>query len=429
MEPTAITDLHARRIFDGAGQATIELEVRTAGSGAVASPSFAHKRTRGKYEVVHYPEGGVDEALEILAREIRPRLLGRDARDQEAIDQLLHAIDGTPNFARIGGNTAEVVSTTVAKAAAATLRIPLFLYLGGTYATRLPHFLINIIGGGPTAGGEGWRGRGPDIQEHNLIPVGFPSAFEAVRAAVEVHALAGEMLREADPHYAGGRDYEYSWIPGLADLPCLDILAEACAKAGQGKAGRFRMGLDLAASDLWRGEDGVYIYAREGVARTPAEHARFVRDLIERYRLFYVEDPFHEDDLAAYADLCRDYGSRCLIVGDDVYATNPARLQAGIAAGATNGAVVKVNMIGTITETHRFIEVARAHRVATVLSPRTCDTCDTTLADLAVGWGTTLLKTGGALGGERLAKVNELIRIEEGLGGRPGFVPFPNVQP
>jgi len=424
-----ITNLRVRKIFDGTGRATIELEVETTGGRAVASPSFAHARTRGKYEVVHYPEGGVDEAIETIRSPIRDKLIGMDVTDQEAIDATLRRIDGTENFARIGGNTAEVVSMTVAKAAAASLGIPLHLYLGGTFARRFPNFLINIVGGGPTAGGEIWRGRGPDIQEHNLIPIGFDSVFEASEAAIEVHGIVGEMLHDLDPTYTGGRDYEYSWVPALPDVPCFQAVADACRQVSKGRRGRFRLGVDFAASDLWKPDQNAYVYAREGVVRTRAEHAKFVRELIERFELFYVEDPFHEDDLAAYVDLCRDVGNSCLVVGDDLYATDPKRLQAGIAAGAANAVVVKLNMIATVTDTQHFVDLAKTHQIATCASPRTCDTTDDTLAHLAIGWGTTMMKTGGAVGGERLAKVNEMIRIEERLGGPARFAKFPTVQP
>jgi len=424
-----ITNLRARKIFDGTGRATIELEIETTGGAAIASPSFAHARTRGKYEVVHYPEGGVDEAIHYIRSEIRDKLIGMDVTNQEEIDATLRRIDGTENFARIGGNTSEVVSMTVAKAAAASLGIPLHIYLGGTFARTFPNFLINIVGGGPTSGGESWRGRGPDIQEHSLIQIGFASVFDAMDAAIEVHGIVGETLRGLDPHYAGGRDYEYSWVPSLPDIPCFQAVADACAQVGRSGKGRFRLGVDYAASDMWKESQNAYVYAREGVIRTPTEHAKFVRELIERFELFYVEDPFHEDDVDAWVDLCRDLGNSCLVVGDDLYATDPRRLRVGIEKGATNAVVVKLNMIATVTDTQRFVDLAHANHHATCSSPRTCDTTDDTLAHLAIGWGTTMMKTGGAVGGERLAKVNEMIRIEERLGGPARFADFPLVQP
>lgn len=416
-----ITDLRARKIFDGTGRATIELEVVTEDARAVASPSFAHARTRGKYEVVHYPDGGVDEALEFIRTEVRDRLIGMDVIDQATIDGTLHEIDGTPNFARIGGNTAEVVSMTVAKAAAAGLDMPLHLYLGGTFARAIPNLLINIVGGGPTAGGESWRGRGPDIQEHNLIPTGFDSVFDAMSAAIEVHGIVGELLRERDRHYTGGRDYEYSWVPSLPDVPCFEAVHIACREVEKNCKGRFRLGVDFAASDLWKPDRNAYVYAREGVARNPQQQAAFVRELIERFDLFYIEDAFHEDDVDAWVSLTRDVGNERLVVADDLYATNPDRLRAGLRRGAANAAVVKLNMIATVTDTQHFIDICRADKITTCCSPRTCDTTDDTLAHLAVGWGTNLLKTGGAIGGERLAKVNELLRMEEKLGKSVSF--------
>jgi len=422
MSRSTICRMVARKIIDGMGRGTIELEIETESGQAVAAPSLAHPRTQGQFEIVHYPKGGVDEAIRIIREQIMPKLIGREAADQAAVDRMLKEIDGTPNFAKIGGNTAEVVSTCVAKAAAASFGIPLHLYLGSPLSVKLPNLLINIIGGGPTSGGEFWRGRTPDIQEHNIIPVGAKSITESIMTGIRVHERVGQLSGEADPHYTGGRDFEYSWVPSVDDRKALDILHQACVEVEKETGVKIRMGVDVAGEDLWIPNEKVYFCKKENVKRTRSQYFDFIANLIESYDLYYIEDPFRDDDFELHHELTKQFGNKCLIVGDDLFATNPERLKKGIDLGAANAAIVKVNMIGTLTDTYEFIQLAKKNNIVTIISPRTGDTCDTTLSHLGVGWGVELLKTGGAIGGERIAKVNELIRIEEALGDRCSMV-------
>lgn len=424
MAKTSIQKVIARKIIDGMGRATIELEIETESGYAVAAPSLAHPRTQGQFEIIHYPKGGVDEAIEIIRKKIVPKLIGQDAADQTTIDRMLKQLDGTPNFSTIGGNTAEVVSTCVAKVAASSFGIPLFLYLGPPFSIKIPNLLINIIGGGPTSGGEFWRGRTPDIQEHNIIPVGAKSITESILTAIKVHERVGELSGEIDPYYTGGRDFEYSWVPSITDREALDILHKACGEVEKETGVRIRMGIDVAGEDLWQPDEKVYFHKKENVKRTRSQEFDFIANLIESYDLYYIEDPFTDNDFELHHELTKQFGSKCLIVGDDLFATNPERLKKGIDMGAANAAIVKVNMIGTLTDAYEFIQLAKKNNIATIISPRTGDTCDTTLSHLGVGWQVDLLKTGGALGGERIAKVNELIRIEEALGNRCSMFQF-----
>ncbi|NIR89356.1 MAG: phosphopyruvate hydratase [Gammaproteobacteria bacterium] len=429
MAATSITDVRARKTFDGCARTSFEVEVHTESAWARAAPSYSDPRSSGKYEIVHFPETGVQGSVDFVCTVIRERLVGMDACAQSAIDAALREIDGSGDFSRIGGNTAEAVSMTVAKAAAASLAIPLHTYLGGTFATKLPHLMLNIIGGGATMGGEGWRGRGPDLQDHLIIPVGFSSTYEALAAISEVFHVTGELIREADPGFAGGRDEEYCWIPMLDDRTCLDILKTACERVCSRRRFRFRLGLDVGASDLWHADEQAYVYTRAGIKRDKDDQARYVADLIEGYDLFYVEDAFFEDHIELYADQCQQFGKQCLIMGDDFLATNAARLETALSCGAVNAAVVKLNMAGTVSETQRFIELCRQNAIATIAAARTYDSPDDTLADLVVGWGATGYKCGSPAGGEHAAKYNRFIRIEEQLGPAAEFAAYPGAHP
>ena len=431
MSETTIRKVLARPTFDGCARPSFEVLVETAGASAVAAPSYSDPRSSGKYEINHFPDGGVAGSIDLINTRVDELLRGRDAADQQAIDDALIALDGTHRFERIGGNTAEGVSMAVAKAAAASLGVPLYRHAGGrARALAVPHLMLNIIGGGATMGDEGWRGRTPDMQDHLIVPVGCETELQAMGAIARVFHETGRLLREADRTFTGGRDEEYCWLPNVDDMVCLEILATACHTVAADLPVRFRLGLDVGASDLWDETEETYVYAHEGVKRTRAEQALHIAELIERFDLFYVEDAFFEDHADLYREQVRAFGGRTLIVGDDLLATNETRLVRLADDGAVNAAVVKLNMAGTVFRTGRFTDICRNHGMATIGAARTYDSPDDTLADLVVGWGHTGYKCGAPAGGEHVAKFNRFIRIEEELRENGGtLAEYPGVRP
>ena len=418
MSSTIIEDIRARRVFDSRGSEAIEVEVFTpSGYGRAIAPMGA---SRGRGEAVPYPPGGVDEAVEAVSKLIAPELVGLDAADQRLVDKVLHEVDGTPDFRRIGGNTAYATSMAIAVAAASSLGIPLFKHLGGSLACALPFPLGNVIGGGRHV-----RGRGPDIQEMLVLPLGASDVLEALQANFLVHKRAGELLMEADPSFTGGRGDEGAWAPRLGTEEALEALYKACEDVSDELGFDIRPGLDVAASTFWRGDEGAYIYEREGVRRDKGEQIDFILSLIERYGLVYVEDPLAEEDFEGFAELAgRASKLGCLICGDDLTVTNKERLARAVELGACNAVIIKPNQVGTITDAAEAVRLASAKGVVPVASHRSGESTDPYLAHLAVGLGCPIIKT-GILGGERIAKLNELLRIAEELGevGRMASLP------
>lgn len=416
MSDTIITSITARPIFDGAARKSLEVVVETRAATVRAAPSYSDPRSSGKYEIRHFPDGGVMGSIGIINTEIRERVVGMDAADQRAIDRCLEALDGTGRFSRIGGNTVEATSMAVAKAAAASLNIPLYRHASIDGGYRVPHIMPNIIGGGATMGDSGWKGRYPDIQDHIVVPVGCRSFFEEMECVCDVFHRTGELLQQEDPAFAGGRDEEYCWLPGIDDVTSLEVLQQACEDVSHARGVRFRLGLDVGAADLWNEVEGVYEYAFEGRKRTPGEHARHVADLIERFDLFYVEDAFYEDHVDMYIEQTQQFGERVLIAGDDLLAGSRSRLEEMGRKGAINSAVVKLNMAGTVSRCRDFVRQCRQNGFTTIGSCRTYDSPDDTLADLVVGWGCHSYKCGSPAGGEHAAKQNRFIRIDEENG-------------
>lgn len=429
MAETTIRNILARPIFDGCARLSLEVEVKTGAATVCAAPSYADPRSCGKYEINHFPAGGVTGSIKLINSVIRDRLLGADTQNLEEIDELLLEIDGTDHFGNIGGNTAEVVSMVVAKAAAASLGMPLYRYIRGEDSIGVPHQMPNIIGGGATMGDAGWKGRTPDIQDHIILPVGCSSSFEEMVVVSKVFHATGVLLRDIDPTFCGGRDEEYCWIPRVDDVTALEVLQIACNEVDAEHGMRFRLGLDVGAADLWNEQEQVYVYTLEGIRRTPAEHARHIADLAQRFDLFYLEDSFYEDHVELYIEQTQQFGDRVLIAGDDLLAGSPQRLEELAARGAVNAAVIKLNMCGTVSRTSRFVQMCQVSSFATIGSCRTYDSPDDTLADLIVGWGCNTYKCGSPAGGEHAAKYYRYLRIDEQLGSAPSFNQFPGVQP
>ncbi|WP_084019778.1 phosphopyruvate hydratase [Vulcanisaeta thermophila] len=406
MPDTTIDDLGIRKIFNSRGEETVEVEVFLVdGYGRAAAPSGA---SRGKHEVVYYPNDNVDQAIDTFERNVAPDLMGLDASIQGDVDSRLEEIDGTGNFSRIGGAVAIATSMAVAKAASNALEIPLYQHIGGSMARDLPYPLGNVIGGGKHS-----RGLGPDIQEFLVIPYGADDIYTALKANIEVHRAVFKELVKVDPSFTGGRNDEGAWSARVSATTALDILSKAVKSVSESMGIAIGIGVDMASSTLWNGEK--YVYVNEGVSRSPREQLEFVKGLVEKYGLVYVEDPFHEEDFQSFAELTDAVGYKCLVVGDDLFTTNPERLRLGIRNRAGNAIIIKPDQIGTLSKAYETARLALANGYVPVVSHRSGDTEYEILAHIAVGFGAPVIKS-GVLGGERMAKLNELIRIWDYMG-------------
>ncbi len=406
---TVIEDVIARKVFNSRGEETIEVDViTTSGFGRASAPAG---ESRGRAEVVYYPQGGVDEAIRKVEELISPELVGFNADFQEEIDKTLHKIDNTRNFRIIGGNTAFAVSLANAEAAANSYGLPLFQYLGGYAAHELPYPLGNII-----SGGKHTSGKSPDVQEFLAIPYGADSFLEAATANVQIHSKVKEVLRKKDKLFSSGRSDEGAWVANITDLEAFEIMASTCEKVSNELGFKCGFGIDVAASSFWNAKKKKYVYERNEKELGPGEQLEFIQQLIEKYHLVYVEDPFHEEDYESFAELTKKV-KNCLICGDDLFATNNERLTHGIRMRATNAIIIKVNQVGTLTDALDTIETAKRAGYVPVMSHRSGDTCDWHIAHLAVAFKCPIIKT-GVVEGARVAKINELLRIEEFLGER-----------
>lgn len=422
---TSIKDVKVRAVFDSRGVETIEIDVFTEGNGMgrVAAP-FGAPGSRGEFEAPAYAPGGIFESINLVSKEIIPTLRGKDAADQKAIDDLLKNIDGTPNFERLGGNASSSISIACAKAAANTLGVPLFRHLSQQDQRDwiIPYPLGNVIGGGAHS-----KGPAPDMQEHLILPIGASNIREAVSLNIKVHEVVGEILERRDAHFVGGMDDERAWTADLNDIEALEVLTIACDTVKRQTGKEFRLGLDLAADRLWVESKGKYVYSREGVERTTEQQLEFIGQLIEKLNLYYVEDAFRSSDYESFAKLNKLYGHCCLVCADDLYASNSQRAATGISVGSANAAIIKPNQIGTITGAHETVKLERSNNYKIVLSHRSGETSDDSIAHLAVAWDATIIKT-GVLGGERLVKLNELIRIAEEFKGQVKMACIPYVE-
>ncbi len=404
---TTIRDLAIRKVFNSRGEETVEVEVELEGGyGRAAAPAGA---SRGKHEVVYFPGDNVDEALEAFEKYVVPELVGLDAAEQVLIDLKLEDIDGTENFSRIGGAVAIATSMASARAAADALAVPLFRHIGGFNARYIPYPVGNVIGGGKHS-----RWLGPDVQEFLVIPVGAPDIYTAVKVNFEIHRRLLRELHKVDPTFTGGRNDEGAWTPRISTEKALDVLSKVVKEVEKDMDVQVRLGIDVAASSLWDDKKQKYIYRNEGVERTPREQLEYMKYLIEKYDIFYIEDPFHEEDFSSFAELTSMFPDR-LIVGDDIFVTNVSRLERGIRERAANAIIIKPDQIGTLTRAKETIELALRAGYTPIVSHRSGETEYGLLAHIAVGFRAPLIKT-GVCGGERVAKLNELIRIWDYLG-------------
>jgi enolase len=405
---SSIDAVHAREILDSRGNPTVEVEVLL-DDGSEARAAVPSGASTGQFEAVELRDGGeryngkgVEKAVLGVLDEIAPELLGYDADDQRLIDQALIDLDGTPDKSRLGANALLGVSLAVAKAAAKTANLPLFRYVGGPNAHLLPVPMMNILNGGAHAD------TNVDIQEFMVAPIGAPTFSEAVRWGAEVYHALKSVLKGRG--LATGLGDEGGFAPELpSNRDALDLILEAIKSAGFRPGTDIGLALDVAATEFHT--DGTYDF--EGAKRSAEEMAAYYGELLDAYPLVSIEDPLSEEDWAGWKALTDAVGGKVQIVGDDLFVTNPERLQRGIDAGSANALLVKVNQIGTLTETLDAVSLAQSNGFRCMMSHRSGETEDTTIADLAVATNCGQIKTGAPARSDRVAKYNQLLRIEE----------------
>jgi enolase len=420
---SAIRKVHGRQILDSRGNPTVEVDVELA-SGAVGRAAVPSGASTGKFEAVELRDGGdtyggkgVRKAVANVNGEIAAALEGVDAAEQAAVDRTLLDLDGTPNKGRLGANAILGCSLAAARATAADEGVSLFRLLGGDGAHTLPVPMLNVVNGGAHAQNS------LDLQEFMVVPAGASSFAEALQIGAEVFHALRSLLHERGLATAVGDEGGFA-----PDLPSSEAAIEAVLEAAEraGHRDRVAIALDPAATELWDGS--TYRFEGEGGARSPQEMLQFWSDLVERYPIVSIEDGLAEDEWDAWRSLTGDLGERVQLVGDDLFVTNVERLRRGIDSRVGNAILVKVNQIGTLTETLEAIDLARSAGYAAIMSHRSGETEDTTIADLAVATGVGQIKTGAPSRSDRVAKYNQLLRIEEELGERaeyPGWEAFP----
>jgi enolase len=418
---SAIASVHARQILDSRGNPTVEVDLalESGAWGRAAVPSGA---STGRFEAVELRDDGdawlgkgVLRAVGNVETELAPALVGMDAVDQRALDQAMVELDGTPNKGRLGANAILGCSLAAAKAAAADAGVPLYRWIGGEEARVLPVPLLNVINGGAHAQNS------LDLQEFMIVPGGAETFSDALRVAVEVFHTLKAVLHERG--LATGVGDEGGFAPDLGTTEeAIEVILQAAERAGH--RDRIALALDPAMTELWR--DGAYQY--QGRAVEQRAFIEIWRDLVARYPIISIEDALAEDEWEAWAELTAGLGDRVQLVGDDLFVTNVDRLRRGIDDGVANAILVKVNQIGTLSESLDAVELARTNRYSAVISHRSGETEDTTIADLAVATGAGQIKTGAPSRTDRVAKYNQLLRVEEELGDAavyPGWKAFP----
>ncbi|MFY9737112.1 MAG: phosphopyruvate hydratase [Rhodoplanes sp.] len=411
---TAIVDVIGREILDSRGNPTVEVDVilEEGSEGRAAVPSGA---STGAHEAVELRDGdkkrylgkGVTKAVDAVNGEIYDAISGLDAEEQAKIDETMIKLDGTPNKGRLGANAILGVSLAVAKAAAAAKELPLYRYVGGVSARLLPVPMMNIVNGGVHADNP------IDFQEFMIMPVGAPSFAEGLRMGVEVFHTLKQALKDAG-HNTNVGD-EGGFAPNLPSADAaLGFVMKAIEKAGYKPGEDVCIALDPAASEFFK--NGVYDYEGEGKKRSPLEQAKYLEELVSRYPIVSIEDGMAEDDWEGWKAVTDLLGKKCQLVGDDLFVTNVKRLSEGIKKGIANSILVKVNQIGSLTETLAAVEMAHKAGYTAVMSHRSGETEDATIADLAVATNCGQIKTGSLARSDRIAKYNQLLRIEEQLG-------------
>lgn len=411
-----IQQVHAREVLDSRGQPTVEVEVRLK-NGSVGRATVPSGASTGAHEAVELRDGGkrylgkgVSRAVAHVNERIAPRLRGKDARDQAGIDQVMLKLDGSVNKGKLGANAILGASLAVAHAQARAQGVGLYRYLGGAAAKTLPVPMLNVLNGGVHADNN------VDVQEFMLVPYGMRSFKEALRAAAEIFATLKKVLHDRELSTSVGD--EGGFAPRVkSNAEAIELLLEAIAAAGYKAGTQVALALDAASSEFY--QDGQYVFKKsDGQKRSRDEMVRLYEDWVRQYPIISIEDGFAEDDWEGWRMFTQEMGDKIQIVGDDLFVTNKVRLQRGIDNGVANSILVKVNQIGSLTETLETMKLAKDAGYTTVMSHRSGETEDVTIADLAVATNAGQIKTGAPCRGERTAKYNQLLRIEEELGKR-----------
>jgi len=423
----SIDAVGAREILDSRGNPTVEVEVAL-DDGTLSRAAVPSGASTGAFEAVELRDGGeryggkgVEKAVAAVMDDIAPEIIGLEATEQRILDQTLRDLDGTPDKSKFGANAILGVSLAVAKAAASSADLPLFRYVGGPNAYLLPVPMMNILNGGAHADSN------VDVQEFMIAPIGAPTFAEALRTGAEVYHALKSVLKSKG--LSTGLGDEGGFAPSLeSNRAALDLIVEAVGKAGLTPGVDIAFALDVAATEFFR--DGAYQF--EGQARSAAEMIAYYKELVAAYPIVSIEDPLAEDDWSAWESLTGELDDQVQIVGDDLFVTNPERLARGIHSGAANALLVKVNQIGTLTETLDAVDLAHRHGYRCMMSHRSGETEDVTIADLAVAVNCGQIKTGAPARSERVAKYNQLLRIEDELDDAAryaGAAAFPRFTP
>lgn len=392
-----IKDINLRKIIDSRGNPTVEADIVTnEGFGRAAAPAGA---STGTFEAQAWPKNSVDLGISNAKENVIPSLIGIASNDQETFDETIKDKDGTKNLQNVGGNIAVALSLACAKAAADSKNIPLFEHVSKTKSYSIPAPMSNVLGGGAHAIG------GTDIQEY-LVTSFDNDVNTAIETNAAVHKEVAKILKEKFPNIALGKGDEGAWVAPLENVEALELVTKAVDNVQKETGVEVRTGLDVAASEFYK--NGNYVYKEQTL--TPEEQVDFMLGLIEEYDLHSVEDPLDQNDFESWASLTDQTDS--LIIGDDLYVTNSERLKEGIEKKSTNSILIKPNQIGTLTDTIKAVEMAKGAEMATVISHRSGETTDTSIAHLGVAFESHAIKT-GIMGGERIAKLNELVRISE----------------
>ncbi len=407
METAVIESIKARICYDSRGDVSIEVDVDVDGFiGRACAPRGA---SAGKYEAVSFNPKSVEATLGLLS-EYSSKLIGFDASNPRSLGQLLREIDGTGNFGRIGGSMAYAISVATAEAFSKTKGMPLYRSLLPKGPRLMPYPMGNVLCGGKHAG----HGA-PDIQEFLVCPTGAKSIKESLKANISVHREVRKQIEKKDPYFTGGKGDEGGWAPRLKDEEAFELVWSSSKTVSDALGIDIRLGVDFASSSLWDQSAKAYVYERSGVKRSQGEQLDFVIELAKKYHLLYLEDPFHEEAYDEFAKLTKKL-SKAYIVGDDIFVTSTSRLLKAVKMKAGNAAILKVNQAGTLGDALDFADNAKKHGYALITSHRSGDTSDAHLAHIAMATQSNMIKS-GVVGGERLSKLNELLRIDEELGG------------
>jgi enolase len=414
-----IRQVHAREVLDSRGQPTVEVEV-TLTNGVTGRATVPSGASTGEHEAVELRDGGkrflgkgVEHAVENVNRKLAPRLRGKEARNQADVDRLMIEMDATPDKGKLGANAILGVSLAVAHAQANAQKLSLYRYLGGSGAKTLPVPMLNVLNGGAHADNN------VDVQEFMIVPHGVKSFAEALRAAAEIFQTLKKVLH--DRSYSTSVGDEGGFAPRVkSNDEAIELLLEAITKAGYKVGSQVALALDVASSEFF--DDGQYVFKKsDGRKRSRDEMVRLYEEWVRQFPIVSIEDGFAEDDWDGWRMMTQALGKKIQLVGDDLFVTNKVRLKQGVDSGVANSILVKVNQIGTLTETLETMDLAKKSGYTTVISHRSGETEDVTIADLAVATNAGQIKTGAPCRGERIAKYNQLLRIEEELGARAVF--------